>query len=120
MPGQTNSIPRKLSGSEAVRNVERYNMVACATAAGSPIGVDDCRLKGGSATETVTGVGAFVFGDKAGFSDIDTEGAKLGERDGKEKGTIFGCIVGDIPAGLKDGAEREGLPIGAQPQKKSE
>jgi hypothetical protein len=75
------------------------------------------QLKGGSATETVTGVGAFVFGDKAGFSDMDTEGAKLGERDGKEKGTIFGCIVGDIPAGLKDGAEREGLPIGAQPQK---
>jgi hypothetical protein len=104
--------------SAAVRNVVRYCIVASAMDVGSLIDVDDCRMKGGSATEVVKGVGAAVPGDKAGFGDTNTdlEGAKVGDTDGKTKGTRLGCIVGDIKAGLKDGAGREGLPIGAQPQ----
>ena len=96
-------------GSEAVRNVDRYNIVAAATAAGSSIEVDDCSVKGGSATDC-----AAVLGCKAGFGDC--EGAKLGVTDGETKGTRFGCIVGELTTGLKDGGGPEGLPIGAQPQ----
>ena len=103
-------------GSDAVRNVDRYNLVASATAAGSPIDDDDRRVKEGSATEVVAGVGVLVFGAIEGFGETDTEGAKLGNTDGENMDTRFGCIVGDIPAGLRDGAGREGLPIGAQPQ----
>jgi hypothetical protein len=69
-------------GSEAVRKVDKYNIVAAATTAGSSMDVDDCSVKVGSATEVVAVVGTPALGDN----------------------------------GLKDGAGREGLPFGAQPQ----